>query len=326
MRGRPSNYLFITNVIMDNEPLCGSITPINNEIIYSHFIKIIHNHSITSFICSTFVCPTEIIAFSERAAEFRRHNCELIACSTDSHYTHMAWINTPRAIGGLGQLNIPLLADKSHSIARAYGVLNEDTGIPFRGLFIIDGTQRLRQMTINDLTVGRCVDETLRLVQAFQFTDEHGEVCPVNWKPGQRTIKPDAKDAREYFERHGKWASTTRYDAQATPQNIFCYFGIKIHFNHNKNVFCAESHDKLMFFANLYSRVCARPLGHPLVCMYNWWKWWWWTTWRVTYLLQIEVLNHSLQSVRQPMLGQTHGSRSWCFTWVEQQCCFAYNI
>lgn len=100
----------------------------------------------------------------------------------------------------MGQLKIPLLADKSHSIARAYGVLNEETGVPFRGLFIIDGQQRLRQMTINDLPVGRNVDEILRLVQAFQFTDIHGEVCPVNWKPGQKTMKPDAKESKEYFK------------------------------------------------------------------------------------------------------------------------------
>lgn len=147
----------------------------------------------------TFVCPTEIIAFSDRAAEFRSIGCEVIACSTDSQYTHLAWLNTPRKQGGLGELDIPLLADKSMKIARDYGVLDEDTGIPFRGLFIIDKKQNLRQMTINDLPVGRSVDETLRLVQAFQFTDEHGEVCPANWKPGHKTMVADPKKAKEYF-------------------------------------------------------------------------------------------------------------------------------
>lgn len=124
---------------------------------------------------STFVCPTEIIAFSDRVDEFRKIGCEVIAASTDSHFCHLAWVNTPRKDGGLGSLNIPLLADKSASIAKAYGVYNEETGVPFRGLFIIDGKGLLRQVTINDLPVGRSVDETLRLVQAFQFTDEHGE-------------------------------------------------------------------------------------------------------------------------------------------------------
>lgn len=147
----------------------------------------------------TFVCPTEIIAFSDRAAEFRNIGCEVVACSTDSQYTHLAWINTPRKQGGLGEMDIPLLADKSMKIARDYGVLDEDTGVPFRGLFIIDKNQNLRQVTINDLPVGRNVDETLRLVQAFQFTDEHGEVCPANWKPGQKTMVADPKKAKEYF-------------------------------------------------------------------------------------------------------------------------------
>lgn len=108
-----------------------------------------------SFDCSTFVCPTEIIAFSDRVKEFNDINCEVIAASTDSHFSHLAWVNTPRKQGGLGEMNIPLLADKSSKIARDYGVLDEDTGIPFRGLFIIDDKQILRQITINDLPVGR---------------------------------------------------------------------------------------------------------------------------------------------------------------------------
>ncbi|KAL1130191.1 hypothetical protein AAG570_013129 [Ranatra chinensis] len=147
----------------------------------------------------TFVCPTEIIAFSESAAKFRELGCEVIAASCDSVFSHLAWVNTPRNQGGLGKMDIPLLADKSGNIARRYGVYNEDTGIPFRGLFIIDGHQILRQVTINDLPVGRSIDETLRLVQAFQFTDKHGEVCPANWRPGSKSMKPDPTGAVEYF-------------------------------------------------------------------------------------------------------------------------------
>lgn len=130
------------------------------------------------FLFSTFVCPTEIIAFSDRIDEFRKIGCEVVAASTDSHFSHLAWVNTPRKQGGLGEMSIPLLADKSGKIAREYGVLNEETGIPYRGLFIIDGKGNLRQITINDLPVGRSVDETLRLVQAFQYTDIHGEGEP----------------------------------------------------------------------------------------------------------------------------------------------------
>ncbi|XP_077295754.1 peroxiredoxin 2-like [Arctopsyche grandis] len=151
------------------------------------------------FYCSTFVCPTEIIAFSDRVDEFKKINCEVVAASTDSHFSHLAWINTPRKEGGLGEMKIPLLADKSTKIARDYNVLNVDSGIPFRGLYIIDGNQKLRQITVNDLPVGRDVDETLRLVQAFQYTDKHGEVCPAGWKPGQKTMKADPKGSQEYF-------------------------------------------------------------------------------------------------------------------------------
>lgn len=149
----------------------------------------------------TFVCPTEVIAFSDRAEEFRKINCELIGCSTDSHFSHLAWINTPRKQGGLGEMNIPLLADRSHAIARAYGVLKEDVGNAYRSLFIIDDKGRIRQITMNDFPVGRSVDETLRLVQAFQFTDKHGEVCPAGWKPGKATMKPNPKESKEYFEK-----------------------------------------------------------------------------------------------------------------------------
>lgn len=147
----------------------------------------------------TFVCPTEIIAFSDRVEEFRAINCEVVACSTDSHFSHLAWINTPRKQGGLGEMKIPLLADKNLEIARTYGTLKEDEGIAFRGLFIIDDRGNLRQITINDLPVGRSVDETLRLVQAFQFTDKHGEVCPAGWRPGKDTIKPNVKDSKAFF-------------------------------------------------------------------------------------------------------------------------------
>jgi peroxiredoxin (alkyl hydroperoxide reductase subunit C) len=128
-----------------------------------------------SFLSSTFVCPTEIIAFSDRVAEFKNIGCEVLAASCDSHFSHLAWVNTPRKKGGLGEMNIPLIADKAGKLARQYGVYNEETGVPFRGLFIIDGKQNLRQITVNDLPVGRSVDETLRLVQAFQFTDANGE-------------------------------------------------------------------------------------------------------------------------------------------------------
>ncbi|VDN36331.1 unnamed protein product [Dibothriocephalus latus] len=150
----------------------------------------------------TFVCPTEIIAFSEKAEKFRSKNCELIACSTDSEYSHLAWVKTPRTEGGLEGLNIPILSDKSMAISKSYGVLKESDGVAFRGLFIIDDKGTLRQITINDMPVGRSVDEALRLLEAFQFTDKYGEVCPVNWRPGKKAMKPTEKGAKAYFSEH----------------------------------------------------------------------------------------------------------------------------
>ncbi|CAO3642208.1 unnamed protein product [Cunninghamella echinulata] len=147
----------------------------------------------------TFVCPTEIIAFSDRVQEFEALDTAVIGASCDSEFSHLAWINTPRKQGGLGGLNIPLLADKTKSIAKDYGVLLKEAGVPLRGLFIIDPKGIVRQITINDLPVGRSVDEVLRLVKAFKFTDEHGEVCPANWNQGDKTIKPTVSESKEYF-------------------------------------------------------------------------------------------------------------------------------
>uniref|UniRef100_A0A1B6CUC8 thioredoxin-dependent peroxiredoxin n=1 Tax=Clastoptera arizonana TaxID=38151 RepID=A0A1B6CUC8_9HEMI len=149
----------------------------------------------------TFVCPTEIIAFSDRIKEFKALDTEIIGVSCDSHFSHLAWINTPRKNGGLGGLNYPLLSDFSKSMAQDYGVLIEKEGIPLRGLFIIDPQGIVRQITVNDLPVGRSVDEVLRLVKAFKYTDEHGEVCPANWKPESPTIKPTPSGSQEYFSK-----------------------------------------------------------------------------------------------------------------------------
>jgi peroxiredoxin 3 len=151
----------------------------------------------------TFVCPTEIIAFSERIKEFKDLDCEVVGVSVDSHFSHLAWSNTPRKQGGIGKIEYPLLADLTKNISKDYGVLLEESGISLRGLFIIDPNQVVRQITINDLPVGRSVDETLRLIKAFKFTDKHGEVCPANWdeKQNKATIKPDPKGSQEYFSK-----------------------------------------------------------------------------------------------------------------------------
>ncbi|CDS02797.1 hypothetical protein LRAMOSA00201 [Lichtheimia ramosa] len=149
----------------------------------------------------TFVCPTEILAFSDRVKEFEKRDTVVLAASVDSEFSHLAWINTPRKQGGLGEMNIPILADKTKQVARDYGVLLEDAGVTLRGLYIIDVKGVIRQITINDLPVGRNVDEVLRLIDAFKFTDTHGEVCPANWQQGDMTIKPEVDKSKEYFEK-----------------------------------------------------------------------------------------------------------------------------
>lgn len=149
----------------------------------------------------TFVCPTELIAFSEKIKEFQSLQTEVIGVSTDSQYSHLAWINTPKKLGGLGgDLGYPLLSDFNKKISTDYNVLVENDGIAFRGLFVIDKEGILRQMTVNDLPIGRNIDETLRVIRALQFVEKHGEVCPANWQPNSKTIKPNPKDSKEYFE------------------------------------------------------------------------------------------------------------------------------
>lgn len=152
----------------------------------------------------TFVCPTELVSFSDNIEAFKNINVNVVGCSCDSHFSHLAFINTPRKHGGLGGLSYPLLSDYNKEIAKAYDVLIEPDGIPLRGLFIIDPKGIIRQITINDLPVGRSVDEVIRLVQAFQFVDKNGEVCPMNWKPNSPTIRPDPNLAKEYFGKVNK--------------------------------------------------------------------------------------------------------------------------
>lgn len=147
----------------------------------------------------TFVCPTEIIAFSDRAKEFEAVNCQVIAASTDTEETHLAWIKTPRNRGGLGFMQIPIVADTTKEISARYGVLIEKLGIDLRGSFIINPEGVIQQITINDLPIGRNVDEALRLLQAIQFVAKHGEVCPANWKPGDKTMIADPEKSMDYF-------------------------------------------------------------------------------------------------------------------------------
>eukprot|EP01120_Amphizonella_sp_Union-15-10_P006182 TRINITY_DN194_c0_g1_i1.p1 TRINITY_DN194_c0_g1~~TRINITY_DN194_c0_g1_i1.p1 ORF type:complete len:211 (-),score=51.00 TRINITY_DN194_c0_g1_i1:65-652(-) len=149
----------------------------------------------------TFVCPTEIISFSDRHDDFKKLNAEIVGVSVDSKYTHLAWIETPRKEGGLGELKYPLLSDIKKTIAQAYGALYKEEGFTLRALYIIDEKGIIRHITQNDPPVGRNTDEVLRLIQGYQYTDKHGEVCPMNWTPGKSTINPDPVAKKTYFEK-----------------------------------------------------------------------------------------------------------------------------
>jgi alkyl hydroperoxide reductase subunit AhpC len=151
----------------------------------------------------TFVCPTEIIAFSDRIEDFKKRGCEVVGVSVDSEFSHLAWIKMARAEGGLGELKYPLVADLTKKISQDYGVLL-DGGVALRGLFLIDKAGVIRHITINDLPLGRSVDEAIRVLDALQFFEKNGEVCPADWKPGKATIKPGVKESKEYFQKAGK--------------------------------------------------------------------------------------------------------------------------
>lgn len=146
----------------------------------------------------TFVCPSEIVAFENRVEEFRKRNCELIGVSVDSHFTHLAWKNTSREQGGLGGVTFPMVADLTKSIARAYDVLSGEA-VALRGTFIIDRNGVVRHQLVNDLPLGRNVDETLRTLDALQFVDTHGEVCPAGWQKGKPAMKPDAAGVADFM-------------------------------------------------------------------------------------------------------------------------------
>jgi peroxiredoxin (alkyl hydroperoxide reductase subunit C) len=151
----------------------------------------------------TFVCPSEILAFNRKVSEFQEKGTEVLGVSIDSHFTHLAWKNTAIDKGGIEGVNFPLVADVSKNIAREYGVLfNEE--IALRGLFLIDKEGTVRHSVINDLPLGRNVDEALRMVDALAFHEEHGEVCPANWKKGEEGMTPTADGVASYLAKHAK--------------------------------------------------------------------------------------------------------------------------
>ena len=148
----------------------------------------------------TFVCPTELIAFSKRIKEFEDRDVQVIGCSIDSQFTHVAWRNTPVDEGGIGAVAYPLVADVKHEICRAYDVEFEDAGVAYRGSFLIGKDGKVHHQVVNDLPLGRNVDEMLRMIDALQFTEKYGEVCPAGWSKGEEGMKPDAAGVASYLK------------------------------------------------------------------------------------------------------------------------------
>lgn len=151
----------------------------------------------------TFVCPSEILAFNKALVQFEERNCQVVGVSIDSHFTHLAWKNTPVNSGGIGNIQFPLVADLDKSISQNYGVLLP-MGIALRGLFVLDREGVVRSQVVNDLPIGRSVDEALRVLDALQFTEQYGDVCPANWKKGDAAMTPTAEGVAKYLSEHAK--------------------------------------------------------------------------------------------------------------------------
>lgn len=147
----------------------------------------------------TFVCPTELHAFQEKLPEFQKRHCHVVGCSIDSHFSHHAWLSTPKSKGGIEGITYPIISDLNKSIARDYDVLKDDEGVAYRGLFLIDKEGIVRHQVVNDLPLGRSVDEAIRTLDALLFFEQNGEVCPANWRPGSKAMKPDQAGLEAYF-------------------------------------------------------------------------------------------------------------------------------
>jgi peroxiredoxin (alkyl hydroperoxide reductase subunit C) len=149
----------------------------------------------------TYVCPTELHAFQERLSDFESRNVQVVACSVDSWFSHAAWLKTPKSQGGIQGVTYPILSDFNKTIAADYDVLVDGMGASYRGLFLIDSNGIVRHQVVNDLPLGRSVDEVLRMVDALLFTEKYGEVCPANWQEGEKSMVPNAEGLKAYFSK-----------------------------------------------------------------------------------------------------------------------------
>lgn len=175
---------------------------VNNQIVNNFTLSQFKGKNVILFFYPlnfTFVCPTELHAFQEALSEFEKRNTQVIGCSVDSPYSHYAWLNTPKSKGGIEGISYPLVADLTKSIAKNYDVLVEEAGVAFRGLFLIDKSGTVRHQVVNDLPLGRSVGEAIRILDAWIFSEKHGEVCPANWSVGKESMKPTQEGLEQYF-------------------------------------------------------------------------------------------------------------------------------
>lgn len=173
-----------------------------NKIIENFSLKTLRGKYVCFFFYPldfTFVCPTELHAFQENMAEFEKRDCEVVACSVDSPFSHHAWLSTPRSKGGIEGIKYPIVSDINKTIARDYDVLVPGEGIAYRGLFLIDKEGVVRHQIVNDLPLGRSIDEALRMIDALAFYEKNGEVCPANWSQGKKAMKPDQSGLETFF-------------------------------------------------------------------------------------------------------------------------------
>ena len=147
----------------------------------------------------TFVCPTELHAFQESLGEFEKRHTQVVGCSVDSCYSHLAWLSTPRSKGGIQGIDYPLVSDLNKTISKEYDVLVADEGIAYRGLFLIDKEGIVRHQIVNDLPLGRSVNEALRILDALIYFEQNGDVCPANWESGKKAFKPSHEGLENYF-------------------------------------------------------------------------------------------------------------------------------
>ncbi len=178
----------------------------NNEITDITFSKVTKGKYAVVFFYPldfTFVCPSELIAFNHRLDEFKKRNVEVLGVSIDSQFSHLAWKNTPLEKGGIGNVGYTLVADVKHEICKAYDV-ESDGGVAYRGSFLIDRAGVVRHQVVNDLPLGRNIDEMLRMIDALQFTEEHGEVCPAGWSKGKAGMNASTEGVAKYLAQHAK--------------------------------------------------------------------------------------------------------------------------